>query len=112
MSSVARLASSARSVAASLLATSAIASFIGGIIACVMVVLLAQAAASFALKFGPAEMFSLILFAMTAAITLAEGKLLRGAVSLLVGLVIPALFTDFDGRGLHDRVTGTAVVRR
>ncbi|MFY2858527.1 RDD family protein [Mycobacterium sp. THU-M104] len=31
---------------------------------------------------------------------------------LLVGLVIPALFTDFDGRGLHDRVTGTAVVRR
>lgn len=31
---------------------------------------------------------------------------------LLVAMVIPALFTDFDGRGLHDRVTGTAVVRR
>jgi len=31
---------------------------------------------------------------------------------LLVGTVIPALFTDFDGRGLQDRVTGTAVVRR
>ena len=76
------------------LATSAIASFIGGIIACVMVVLLAQAAASFALKFGPAEMFSLILFAMTAAITLAEGKLLRGAVSLLVGLVIASIGID------------------
>lgn len=76
------------------LATSAIASFIGGMIACVMVVLLAQAAASFALKFGPAEMFSLILFAMTAAITLAEGKLLRGAVSLFIGLVVASIGID------------------
>ena len=31
---------------------------------------------------------------------------------LLVATVIPALFTDSDGRGLHDRLTGTAVVRR
>jgi uncharacterized RDD family membrane protein YckC len=31
---------------------------------------------------------------------------------LLVGLVVPALFTDWDGRGLQDRVTCTAVVRR
>ncbi|BBZ52115.1 RDD family protein [Mycobacterium heidelbergense] len=31
---------------------------------------------------------------------------------LLVATVIPALFTDADGRGLHDRLTGTAVVRR
>lgn len=31
---------------------------------------------------------------------------------LLVAAVIPALFTDSDGRGVHDRLTGTAVVRR
>ena len=31
---------------------------------------------------------------------------------LLVGTVVPALFTDSDGRGLHDRLTGTAAVRR
>lgn len=31
---------------------------------------------------------------------------------LLIGVVIPPLFVDSDGRGLHDRVTGTAVVRR
>jgi len=31
---------------------------------------------------------------------------------LLVGLVIPPLFTDADGRGLQDQVSGTAVVRR
>lgn len=31
---------------------------------------------------------------------------------LLIALVIPPLFTDADGRGLHDRFTATAVVRR
>lgn len=31
---------------------------------------------------------------------------------LLIAVVIPALFTDSDGRGLHDRLSGTAVVRR
>jgi uncharacterized RDD family membrane protein YckC len=28
----------------------------------------------------------------------------------LLGLLIPALLVDADGRGLHDRLTGTAVV--
>ena len=31
---------------------------------------------------------------------------------LLIALVIPALFTDTDGRGFQDRLTATAVVRR
>lgn len=31
---------------------------------------------------------------------------------LLIALVLPALFTDDDLRGLHDKATGTAVVRR
>jgi uncharacterized RDD family membrane protein YckC len=31
---------------------------------------------------------------------------------LLIAVVVPALFVDSDGRGLQDRVTGTAVVRR
>jgi uncharacterized RDD family membrane protein YckC len=31
---------------------------------------------------------------------------------VLVAMVIPALFTDVDGRGLHDRLSGTAVIRR
>ncbi|OBA71186.1 hypothetical protein A5641_10960 [Mycobacterium sp. 1554424.7] len=34
------------------------------------------------------------------------------ARGLLIATVIPALFTDSDGRGLHDRLTGTAVLRR
>jgi uncharacterized RDD family membrane protein YckC len=38
------------------------------------------------------------------------GRLL--ARGLLIFLVVPPLFTDADGRGLQDRITGTAVVRR
>ena len=34
------------------------------------------------------------------------------ARGLLIALVIPALFTDIDGRGFQDRLTATAVVRR
>lgn len=34
------------------------------------------------------------------------------ARGLLITLVVPALFTDGDLRGLHDRATNTAVVRR
>ena len=34
------------------------------------------------------------------------------ARGLLIAFVIPALFTDGDGRGFHDRLTATAVVRR
>jgi uncharacterized RDD family membrane protein YckC len=44
-----------------------------------------------------------------------DGRLGIGRVAargLLVALVIPALFTDWDGRGLQDRVSNTAVVRR
>jgi uncharacterized RDD family membrane protein YckC len=37
----------------------------------------------------------------------------RAAVrGVLVALVVPPLFTDSDGRGLQDKVTGTAIVRR
>jgi uncharacterized RDD family membrane protein YckC len=31
---------------------------------------------------------------------------------VMIALVIPALFVDVDGRGVQDRLTGTAVVRR
>ena len=34
------------------------------------------------------------------------------ARGLLIALVVPPLFTDSDLRGLHDRLTNTAVARR
>jgi hypothetical protein len=53
--------------------------------------------------------------ALRLAVVALDGRLGIGRVAargLLVALVIPALFTDWDGRGLQDRVTNTAVVRR
>ena len=49
-----------------------------------------------------------------------DGRLAAGSVGLgraaargvLIGLVIPPLFTDSAGRGVQDRLTATAVVRR
>jgi hypothetical protein len=32
--------------------------------------------------------------------------------TLLLSLLVPALITDWDGRGLHDRLAGTVLVRR
>ncbi|CAM3098555.1 RDD family protein [Skermania piniformis] len=38
--------------------------------------------------------------------------LMRAAIrSVLLAFVIPGLFTDRDGRGMHDRASNTAVVR-
>ncbi|GEL96898.1 hypothetical protein CTE05_04450 [Cellulomonas terrae] len=44
--------------------------------------------------------------------TMAPGFLSALARTVLLCLVIPAVVWDSDGRGLHDRVAGTAIVRR
>ena len=44
--------------------------------------------------------------------TMAPGFVSALARTLLLCLVIPAVVWDADGRGLHDRVAGTAIVRR
>ncbi len=61
------------------LAISAIASFIGGTLGMIFLIFLTQPVASVALKFGPAEMFSLMLFALTATVTLSEGACSRAS---------------------------------
>ncbi len=76
------------------LAISAIASFIGGMIGMVFLIFLTQPIASAALKFGPAEMFSLLLFALVATITLAEGNLLKGLIAIAFGLMLSTIGID------------------
>jgi len=76
------------------LAISAIASFIGGMIGMLFLVFLTQPIAAAALKFGPAEMFSLMLFALVATITLSEGNLLKGALAICIGLMLSTVGID------------------
>ncbi len=76
------------------LAISAIASFIGGTFGMIFLIFLTQPVASVALKFGPAEMFSLMLFALTATVTLSEGSLLKGFISMGIGFMLATVGID------------------
>lgn len=76
------------------LAISAIASFIGGTLGMIFLIFLTQPVASVALKFGPAEMFSLMLFALTATVTLSEGSLLKGFISMGIGFMLATVGID------------------
>jgi putative tricarboxylic transport membrane protein len=76
------------------LAISAIASFIGGMIGMVFLMFLTEPVAAMALKFGPAEKFSLMLFALTATITLSEGSLIKGFIAMGLGFMIATIGID------------------
>lgn len=76
------------------LAISAIASFIGGTIAAIFMVLLATPVARFALKFGPAEYFLLMVAALSMTASMSKGNQLKGFVSLIIGLMIATVGID------------------
>lgn len=80
--------------AESALAISAIASFIGGTIAAVFMVVLATPVARFALKFGPAEYFLLMVAALSMTASMSKGNQLKGFISLILGLMIATIGID------------------
>ncbi len=85
------------------LAISAIASFIGGMIGMVFLIFLTEPVAMAALKFGPAEKFSLMLFALTATITLAEGSIIKGFLAMGLGFMLATI--GIDGQSAAIRFT-------
>lgn len=76
------------------LATAAIGSFVAGTIATVLVTLFAPAIAQFALRFGPAEYFSILVLAFVTVSSLLGASLLRGLASLGLGLMIGLVGMD------------------
>ena len=76
------------------LAVSAIASFIAGTIGVVALTLFALPLASMALKFGPAEYFTLMLFALTAVAALSGKSPAKGMLSTVLGLMIATIGID------------------
>lgn len=71
-----------------------LASLIGGTVAIVGFVFLAQPLANFALQFGPAEYFFLLLFTLSAVVSLAKGNMIKGFVSMVLGLLITTIGVD------------------
>jgi putative tricarboxylic transport membrane protein len=80
--------------AESALAMSAIASFIGGMISVVFMVLVATPVASFALKFGPSEYFLLMVAALVMTSSMSKGNMLKGFISTAIGLMIATVGID------------------
>lgn len=80
--------------AESALAISAIASFIGGLISVVFLVVLATPVAKFALKFGPAEYFLLMVTALAMTASMSKGNMVKGLISTLFGLAIATVGID------------------
>ena len=78
------------------LAVSAIGSFIAGTIGVVGLTLFAVPLTSIALKFGPAEYFTLMLFAMTAVSTLTGASPAKGVLATVLGLVIATIGIDLQ----------------
>ena len=78
------------------LATAAIGSFIAGTIATFLIALFAPPLAEMAMKFGPAEYFSLLVMGLIVSIILAHGSLLHAIGMILLGLLLGIIGTDVN----------------
>ena len=78
------------------LAVSAIGSFIAGTLGVVGLTLFAIPLTSMALKFGPAEYFTLMFFAMTAVASLSGKSPAKGMLSTILGLMIATIGIDLQ----------------
>src|SRR5882672_2645567 len=78
------------------LGISAIGSFIAGCIATLVVAYFAPPLADLALKFGPAEYFSLMVFGLIAAVVLARGSVIKAIAMVCFGILLGLVGTDVN----------------
>lgn len=87
-----KMARAGRGAAA--LATSAIGSFVAGIIGTLLLAALAPEVVKLALLFGPADYFALMVVAFAAVSSLLGSSVLRGLVSLFIGIAVGLVGID------------------
>ncbi len=78
------------------LAVAAIGSFIAGSFATMLIAAFAPPLAEVALKFGPAEYFSLMVLGLIAAVVLASGSLVKAIGMIVLGLLLGIVGTDVN----------------
>jgi len=71
-----------------------IASFYGGLFSIVLLVVIAPQLAAFALKFGPAEIFSLLVFALTIVAVLSGDTIIKGLLAAAIGMLLATIGAD------------------
>ena len=78
------------------LGIAAIASFIAGCIATLVIAALGEPLTKLALLFGPAEYFSLMVMGLVFAVVLARGSLPKAIAMIVVGLLLSTVGTDLE----------------
>ncbi|MFM9885802.1 MAG: tripartite tricarboxylate transporter permease [Burkholderiales bacterium] len=78
------------------LGIAAIGSFFAGCVATIVIALFAPPLAEVALKFGPAEYFSLMVLGLVAATVLAHGSLIKAIAMTILGLLMGIVGTDVN----------------
>ena len=78
------------------LATAALASFLAGTFATLVIALAAPSLAEVALKFHPADYFSLMVFGLVAAVILAHGSVVKAIGMILVGMLLGTIGIDVN----------------
>ncbi len=76
------------------LTASAVGSFFAGTVATFVIALFAPPLADAALKFGPADYFSLMVLGLVASVVLAQGSLLHAIGMVVLGLLLGLIGTD------------------
>ncbi|AMN42049.1 tripartite tricarboxylate transporter permease [Rhodoplanes sp. Z2-YC6860] len=83
------------------LGISAIGSFIAGCISTLVVGYFAPPLADVALKFGPAEYFSLMVFGLIAAVVLARGSVIKAIAMVCFGILLGLVGTDVNSGSIR-----------
>jgi putative tricarboxylic transport membrane protein len=74
--------------------TAAVGSFFAGTVATFLIAGFAPALAEFALRFGPAEYFSLMVLGLAASVALAHGSVLKAIAMVVLGLLLGTMGQD------------------
>jgi len=72
----------------------AVGSFIAGTLGAIGLSILGPGVAKFALRFGPPEYFALLVFSLTALVSLASKSVVKGAAVAVIGLLLGATGVD------------------
>jgi len=97
------------------LGVAALASFFAGSVATLLIAGFAPPLAELALKFGPADYFSLMVLGLIAAVVLAHGSLVKAIAMIILGLLMGLIGTDVNSGvarysfGLPELIDGVGI---
>jgi len=76
------------------LGTAVLSATIGGLISVLILIVVAPLIAKFALKFGSSEIFALVFFGFSTICGISSGKLIKGLISGMIGLLVMTIGMD------------------